>query len=125
VGDGVYVGRDIESVREARRRWYAANKDRQSPQSVANKAKYVERNVKIVLEAKDRPCMDCRVQYIPPVMEFDHREGEKKTGNVSKLARTPVSVAKLLDEISKCDVVCANCHRVRTASRGGWEWMLD
>lgn len=49
-------------------------------------------------------------------MDFDHRPDEVKVKNVSQL--------KTLDdvkaEIAKCDVVCSNCHRLRTKRRGQW-----
>jgi hypothetical protein len=44
-------------------------------------------------------------------MDFDHREG--KNGDISQMVFTH-SPEKLLREIALCDVVCANCHRVRT-----------
>jgi len=51
-------------------------------------------------------------------MDFDHREGEEKLFNISALnANRWVSVAQLLAEIKKCDLVCANCHRERTHQR--------
>jgi hypothetical protein len=52
------------------------------------------------------------------VMDFDHREGEEKCFNLSIAAgQTRLSWAKMLAEIAKCDVVCANCHRERTHQR--------
>jgi hypothetical protein len=52
------------------------------------------------------------------VMDFDHREGEKKLSNVADLNfHRRTSLRKLLAEIAKCDVVCANCHRERTHQR--------
>ena len=50
-------------------------------------------------------------------MDFDHREGEVKTAHVSQMVKL-MSVPKLHEEIEKCDVVCANCHRIRTFKRG-------
>ena len=50
-------------------------------------------------------------------MDFDHIRG-KKLHNVAWLVN--VSERRLLEEIAKCDLVCANCHRIRTARRGGW-----
>jgi hypothetical protein len=68
--------------------------------------------------AKNRPCADCGQEYPPYVMDFDHREGETKVCNVSALhAERRVSMKKLLAEIAKCDLVCANCHRERTHQR--------
>lgn len=67
-------------------------------------------------EAKSRPCADCGHTYGPWVMQFDHRPGERKLGNVADLVRIK-SKRKLLEEIEKCDVVCANCHAERTHSR--------
>lgn len=64
---------------------------------------------------KDRACHDCGLWYPPECMDFDHRPGEKKLFSVSSgLNRSRESV---LAEVSKCDLVCANCHRIRTKSR--------
>lgn len=63
------------------------------------------------------PCQDCGVKYPHYVMEFDHT-GDKKS-NISELASRKASQKQLWEEISKCDVVCANCHKVRTWIGGG------
>lgn len=73
---------------------------------------------KIVNEIKKRPCVDCGVVYPPYVMDFDHVRGEKR-GGVAKMVGQTWSVQALMEEIEKCDLVCANCHRVRTFGDGG------
>ena len=65
-----------------------------------------------VREAKEKPCTDCKIQYPHYVMQFDHL-GDKNF-NISKLHR---SWAAIQAEIKKCEVVCANCHAVRTYKR--------
>jgi hypothetical protein len=95
----------------AERRWYDANK----AAVVAKKRRKRARLRQLIVEAKTVPCADCGRTYPPYVMDFDHR-GEKVT-IVSKLPEHG-SVAKLLAEIAKCDVVCANCHRERTFGSG-------
>ena len=67
-------------------------------------------------ELKAVPCADCGVQYAPYIMDFDHREGESKKGNPGDFVKKK-SVKAYLEEIAKCDVVCANCHRERTFQR--------
>lgn len=62
------------------------------------------------------PCADCGQKYPYYVMDFDHRDKEQKVADVSKLLRVKGTVA-VFDEIEKCDVVCANCHRMRTHRR--------
>jgi hypothetical protein len=69
----------------------------------------------ILRAAKDKPCVDCGVQYPYYVMDLDHREAEEKLGTFSALLR--LSEPGLRREIEKCDVVCANCHRQRTHVR--------
>jgi hypothetical protein len=60
------------------------------------------------------PCADCGGMSPPYVMDFDHRDPRKKlfaiTGGHSPL----LSREKLIAEIDKCDIVCANCHALRT-----------
>lgn len=55
------------------------------------------------------PCADCVRLFKPCQMDFDHVRGEK-VEQVSRLIGDP----RLRDEITKCELVCANCHRVRT-----------
>lgn len=69
-----------------------------------------------VEELKKVPCKDCGIQYPPYVMDFDHVSGTKIQA-VSVLWRSGVSRERILEEISKCEVVCANCHRERTHQR--------
>ncbi|HKI32610.1 MAG TPA: hypothetical protein VKA46_12145 [Gemmataceae bacterium] len=78
----------------------------------------VERNRRAIREAKDVPCADCGKRYPHYVMDFDHRPGEKKCFNLSIAAGQPrLSWTRMLAEIAKCDIVCANCHRERTYQR--------
>ena len=42
---------------------------------------------------------------------------QKKEAAVASLVSKGCSDARLLEEIEKCDVVCANCHRMRTYRR--------
>jgi pyruvate-formate lyase-activating enzyme len=51
------------------------------------------------------------------VMEFDHRPGEAKVSHVANMLRDGIGKARILVEISKCDLVCSNCHRIRTWKR--------
>ncbi|MDQ3743355.1 MAG: hypothetical protein M3444_03130 [Acidobacteriota bacterium] len=48
-------------------------------------------------------------------MDFDHREGETKIFEMNRVSY--VSMRAIKQEIEKCDVVCANCHRERTYQR--------
>jgi len=64
-------------------------------------------------------CLDCGVTDLA-VLEFDHRAPEEKWRDVSDLVRSGGAWSTVLHEIAKCDVVCANCHRRRTARQFGW-----
>ena len=69
-------------------------------------------------ELKQAPCADCSGLFHPAAMQFDHRPGTKKNFEVS-YAIGRYSRDRVLDEIAKCDLVCANCHAVRTFNRRG------
>jgi hypothetical protein len=65
-----------------------------------------------------RPCADCGGHYPPEALQWDHLPGAQKTANVSDLVRRG-SRARVLEEIEKCELVCANCHAARTVRRLG------
>lgn len=57
--------------------------------------------------------MDCGVEYASYVMQYDHRDPATKCFTISA-APGKYTADEVLDEIAKCDVVCANCHAERT-----------
>jgi hypothetical protein len=86
-----------------------------------NKTSYIERirnrraRLRIELDAlKAAPCADCGKRYPPYVMDFDHRDPTKKAFSIAHSDDVTTSMRRLLSEIAKCDLVCANCHRERT-----------
>jgi hypothetical protein len=50
-------------------------------------------------------------------MDFDHRPGEIKKLCINQMLASRSSKEDLLKEIEKCDIVCSNCHRIRTHER--------
>jgi len=64
---------------------------------------------------EEHPCVDCGEDDVV-VLEFDHLRD--KARGISKMRNHRWE--SVLAEIAKCEVVCANCHRRRTARRGGW-----
>jgi hypothetical protein len=61
------------------------------------------------------PCADCEKTYPYWVVQFDHVRGIK-IDKVNRMVYTS-SYEKVMEEISKCEVVCANCHHDRTFQR--------
>lgn len=64
-----------------------------------------------------RGCVDCGYRGHAEALEFDHLPGFAKRADVAALLHRGKTRNQLLEEINKCELVCANCHRVRTASR--------
>lgn len=76
-----------------------------------------DRNREYVRKIKEtNPCKDCGEKLHFSQMDFDHI-GDNKKINIAKLANSAVSIKELKKEIAKCEVVCANCHRLRTWKR--------
>lgn len=69
----------------------------------------------VLNELKARPCMDCRLSFPPECMDYDHRPGTVKVRALVEMKS--YSMERMLAEIAKCDLVCANCHRIRTKAR--------
>lgn len=59
-------------------------------------------------------CKDCGYRLHSAALDFDHVRGVKKFTLSRRLAAT---IPTLAAEVAKCEVVCANCHRIRTVTR--------
>lgn len=65
----------------------------------------------------ERGCADCGIKSVhPEIYDFDHLPGAEKVKSVAALI-TSGSWDALRAEIAKCEVVCSNCHRIRTRAR--------
>jgi hypothetical protein len=110
---------DLEVDRRARQRANAmryrkSEKGRRAHARGARKHRL--KRLALLREARMRPCMDCGFKpRIPAQMHFDHRDpATKRFGVTQGIGRAP---ALLEAEIAKCDLVCANCHALRTAAQ--------
>lgn len=61
-------------------------------------------------------CADCGYSQWPEALDFDHTKNDKVSSPSDMLG---CSWTRIIEEIEKCEVVCANCHRHRTWKRGG------
>ena len=109
-----------EDQRACARRHYQANKE-----VYKARAREFDAKRKATLQAyildylEDNPCVDCG-ETDPIVLEFDHRPGVEKLFNIASIVRDKITMKKLVAEIEKCDVRCANCHRRVTYERKGF-----
>lgn len=67
-----------------------------------------------LVEQKNAACKDCGGSFDSECMDFDHVRG-RKLFNIG--ANRPHARSRVLIEIAKCDLVCSNCHRLRTKRR--------
>lgn len=106
-------------LREYQREWRKRNRIKSKAILKKSNEKRMAGVRREIGELKSRPCMDCGSCFPPICMDFDHREGEIKRESVSQMATSSntYSVAAIRAEMAKCDVVCSNCHRIRTAER--------
>lgn len=104
-----YPERAKETHRKAIKKWRLNNKF-----SILEKRRRRREKFKVLRDLrKGVPCTDCHIKYGPHVMEFDHL-GNKKFDISQGFNKSWVN---LENEMAKCEVVCANCHRQRTHDR--------
>lgn len=74
------------------------------------------KRTKFNLLKSERPCYDCGGVFPPEAMDWDHRPGVIKCFDIGT-GLASHSEEACIDEINKCQLVCANCHRIRTQAR--------
>jgi hypothetical protein len=109
--------RDPVRQQLAKRRYYEANKDVVKARSSTHK-RAIRDAVRVWLYEylKDHPCVDCG-ETDPIILEFDHLRDKQFT--LGDAARRGIPLKRVIAEVGKCEVRCANCHRAKTYREAG------
>jgi hypothetical protein len=105
--------KDREKRLAAQKAHYYANKQRQMD---LQRERRDEKRKFIQAGKHNKPCTDCGIAYPHYVMDYDHLPEFEKVGILSEMHKG-YSMDKILEEIAKCELVCKNCHAVRTWNR--------
>lgn len=114
-----------QKVKENNQAWYASHRQAEIARTTAlakgNRARVnasqnarANQRRQLIQSAKSGPCLDCGETFPHYCMDLDHVRGEKR--QILAWMYT-YSAGAILSEIQKCDLVCANCHKIRTDSR--------
>lgn len=103
------------------RQKYHSDPRRKSSQIASAEAIKLRNRMFIWKYLQDHPCLDCG-ESDPVVLDFDHVRGVKVC-NISAMVTQKATLKRIAEEIEKCEVRCANCHRRATARRGNW-WQI-
>ena len=75
--------------------------------------------IELIKYMRDKACIECSENDIR-VLEFDHIEPSKKSFGIAWAINNGKPWDAILSEIEKCQILCANCHKKRTAIQYGW-----
>ena len=111
--------KDREKQRAASKRHYEKHRERVIAKAkITSKTARDRMRVYINTHLQANPCIDCG-ESNTIVLEFDHINDDKEF-NISDAVRSGYGMPRIIAEIAKCEVRCANCHRKKTYERGGW-----
>jgi len=114
-----------ECNKEKSKTYYSENRVKMSKQSnAAREIRLLELRKKFYNFLKNSSCVDCGEKR-PETFDFDHKDSSTKTRPVSEMIHGCYTWERVLEEIDKCDVRCANCHRVKTAKEQNWYYYIE
>lgn len=109
---GKYAIENFKRLKEWRKAYNAKNKESRISRSSERRLEAK----KIINKIKSKtPCFDCGKKFPPVAMDFDHCKGKNK--GISSMVSQGYKIDLILEEIKLCQIVCACCHRIRTANR--------
>jgi hypothetical protein len=110
--------KDLNKQQKYQAAWYQKNKkELQKPHKRALSKHREARRQWLRSLKEDKPCTDCGKTFHFSAMGWDHLPGATKLFCISSYLKLGQSKKKVLSEIAKCELVCANCHSIRTYKR--------
>ena len=111
--------------RASSRRYYAANREAHVRTIVERTARHREEAKRFLVDyLRAHACVDCGNRDLR-VLDFDHRPGEGKRSDVMRMVKDGFSIARIQDEIARCDARCRNRHAIVTLERSGRNWRSE
>jgi hypothetical protein len=98
-----------DEVRAYNRLYYQRNKEHLLKKQAEKNRRFAESRRKWLVEYKNLECVRCGESH-PATLTFHHRDSSDKTFEIGNALTLGVSLKRLIAEIEKCDVICANCH---------------
>lgn len=103
---------------ESTARWRRENPERaKEAYRKAARDRYACRYARINAFKLEAGCADCGFHADACALQFDHLPQYAKTAAVATMIANNRSMVSIVAEMAKCEVVCANCHAVRTRDR--------
>lgn len=116
---GIRQSRRKACIAAASADWYTRNRERQIENSARNRNRSKEEAREYVWDyLSTHPCVDCG-ESNPIVLDFDHVRGDK-FASVSEMIMRGYALDAIRQEIKKCEIRCANCHRKKSIVQFGW-----
>ncbi len=115
--------RERSRIKEGRRtkvEWLAHLKSLLPEGVTSRQFRMAKKKAYVKAYKESHPCVDCGYNKDIRALQFDHRDRLEKLAEVSWLLRTHASYERLLAEIVKCDIRCANCHCIRSQQEKHW-----
>jgi hypothetical protein len=98
--------------------WYYNNREHHIQSVKANSDSYRNQAREYVYQyLSNHPCVECG-ETDPIVLEFHHLGN--KEAEIAAMVGQGTSLEKIIKEIEKCEVLCGNCHKRKTAKERGW-----
>lgn len=90
------------------------SREHREDQKEWKKRRQAEMHLKVDTIKESTPCADCGQKFPAVCMDFDHLPGFAKTAGIARMITDGVTWKKIEQEMRKCEIVCSNCHRIRT-----------
>jgi hypothetical protein len=99
--------KDYQKQLEYQRAWYSRNAEKAR---AWNKSRRIKMHDWWIEFKKTLSCKICGESH-PACLDFHHKDPNEKEINIGNVLSLGWSKDRILKEITKCDVLCANCHR--------------
>jgi hypothetical protein len=109
--------------REYQRQHYKQNKENYKAVAKKSRDTYRKKAYNFLIEYAKDGCIICGESDFR-CLEFDHINPEDKAHTISRMIQEMQSIDNIKLELTKCRVMCCNCHRKHTAEQFGWYKML-